>query len=80
MKILGTDDNFSFPEPGPTMFVITCVDHPDAYYLSKHPAQRGLHFIGWNRRDGNKFSCPEFGSSECPCPYSSLRVVPEASA
>lgn len=48
---------------------ITCVNHPTARYLSKDPYSRGLHFI---------HSADEMpAGTECPCPFSDLRVIRE---
>lgn len=75
MIILGTESTqFSFPEPGPDMFTVTCVNHPEAQYLTKGPG-RNLHFIGWGRLKEGRFTHPEFGYAECPCSFSDLRVV-----
>lgn len=65
---------------------ITCVNHPTAYYLSKNPSTRSLHFIRWcDEAPFTTKSDPTvdervaahglLASYECPCPYSDLRVV-----
>lgn len=46
---------------------ITCMSHPSARYLSKHPWQRSLHFVE------SAVDMPPF--TECPCPLKNLVVV-----
>lgn len=46
---------------------ITCVNHPTAHYLSKNPWTRSLHFI--------KAAEGFHPGTECPCPFSDLRVI-----
>lgn len=54
---------FRFPEPGSTMFKLTCRNHPTAKYLTKNPYERNLHLI----------ESPE-GFGECACPFKDLVV------
>ena len=58
---------FSFGEPGPEMFVLTCKNHPTAKYLTKNPYQRSVHFI----REPEGFR----HGQECPCKFKDLVVV-----
>jgi hypothetical protein len=74
VKILGTDIEFSFGEPGPDMHRLTCVNHPEANYLTKGPG-RNLHFVGWDRTGTYNLVHPQFGFGACPCPFADLRVA-----
>ena len=82
MVVYGREgERFAFPEAGPEMFELTCVNHPEGRWLTKNPDTRHIHFVGWDRIGsfGPGDRHPEFGIRECPCPYSDLRVIlPEA--
>ena len=69
------ETEFVFPKPGPKMFTLTCVKHPEGRWLTKNPFERSIHFAGWDRLDENIVMHPEFGMSECTCPYTDLRVI-----
>lgn len=68
---------FKFGEPGPEMYELTCVNHPEGKWLTKHPALRSIHWIGWDLTGGGGRHDlhPLFGIRECDCPYGDLRVV-----
>lgn len=70
--MLTTDGReFEFPEPGPEMYTLTCVNHPAGRWLTKNPHERSIHWCGWQTTE----AIAEFGWRECPCPFSDLRVV-----
>jgi hypothetical protein len=75
------DRDFRFPEPGPEMFTLTCVNHPNGKWLTKHPALRSIHWIGWLNEAGDvEYSAASdvthgLGIRECSCPFGDLRVV-----
>lgn len=56
----GTWDDLS------TLKELTCVNHPTARYLTKNPWTRSLHFVQ---------AAEGFDFTECPCPFSDLRVI-----
>lgn len=77
-----TGVEFRFPEAGPDMFTLTCANHQDGRWLTKNPATRSLHWIGWatDPADEHGETCvgnlhPEFTWRECPCPFGDLRVL-----
>lgn len=53
---------------------LTCKNHTDLRWLTKHPGLRTLHYVG--RRDdatGHSEFVPE-----CPCPLKDLQVIRKA--
>lgn len=78
--MLTTDGReFRFPEPG-RLFTMTCVNHPEGKWLTKHPALRSIHWVGWDLSGGGGRHDlhPLFGIRECPCSFGDLRVVVDA--
>lgn len=72
LDLEGNDVKF---ELGSGMYELTCVNHPQGKWLTKHPLERHLHWIGWFDENGNRVEVEDFGFyKECPCPYSDLRV------
>lgn len=75
---MGDFEGFKFGLEGP-MHTLTCVNHQTAKYYSKNPWTRGLHLIEYpieyryGKGDNSRFG------TECPCPFSDLRVVVEVS-
>lgn len=59
---------FSFGEPGPEHYILTCRNHPLAKYSTKNPYQRHLHLI-------RNYEGGEFEFKECECPFNDLVVV-----
>jgi hypothetical protein len=77
--MLTTDGReFEFPEPGPQMFHLTCINHPLGRWSTKNPVQRSIHWLGWMDAAGHVSGHnehPVFGWRECDCTYYDLRVV-----
>lgn len=61
---------FDFGEPGPTMYELTCKNHPTARYLTKNPHCRSLIVA-----DLPKGDIPRTSTGECTCPVSDLVVI-----
>lgn len=62
---------FEFPEPGPDMFTLTCVNHQTARYSTKNPFERTLKVLKFP--EGDDIERTETG--ECACPFRDLVVI-----
>lgn len=64
----------SWNDIGP-LFVMTCKDHTDLRWSTKHPTHRNLHYLGLRHDVEITRENAHYMGKECPCPWESLIVI-----
>ena len=58
-------------------FMLTCKNHPQLRWMTKHPTRRSLHYLGIEQGTVITAELSQFQWRECDCAFSDLMVMPK---